>query len=118
MTKNSLCSDIDKIQIISMDSLIRDKIKREEDLFAFIENRIDKISNYSLLLGAGASVTSGISTAQELVEKWRVDVFKSYSENKEIEYTKEQSQKFFREKFKREYDENREYSFLCGFYER
>ncbi len=95
-----------------MDNLLASKIKKEEDLFAFINNRIDKISNYNLLLGAGASVTSGVSSAQQLVEQWRKDIFTSFPENKDIEYTKETAQKFFREKFGREYDENREYSFL------
>lgn len=97
---------------LNIDKLIINKIKKEEDLFSFINNRIDKISNYNLLLGAGASVTSGVLSGQQLVEKWRKEVFYSYPENKDIECTKEVAQTFFREKYGREYDADREYSFL------
>lgn len=97
---------------LEIDPILHDKIKKEEDLFSFINNRIDKISNYNLLLGAGASVMSGIYTAQQLIEKWRNDVFYSFENNKDEEFDIEKAQKFFSYTFGREYDVNREYSFL------
>lgn len=41
--------------------------------------------NYSLFLGAGASVTSGIKTAVELVSEWRREVFERVSQSSYID---------------------------------
>lgn len=57
--------------------LCKSKIKSEAELIFFIKNRIsDRIPNYSLLLGAGCSVTSDIGTGLDLVEKWKKEYFK------------------------------------------
>ncbi|MBR3662655.1 MAG: SIR2 family protein [Alphaproteobacteria bacterium] len=94
-----------------VDILIRDKVKSQDDLFRFIQNRIDKISNYNLLLGAGASCTSGILTAENLIQEWKEDIFNRY--NKEnIPFNNQNAQDLFAKEFGREYDKNREYSFL------
>ncbi|SBS62946.1 SIR2 family protein [Vibrio splendidus] len=65
------------------------KIKSESELIFFIKNKIsDRIPNYSLLLGAGCSVTSDIGTGVDLVQQWKREYFKlkfgcdDYSEDK------------------------------------
>ena len=35
------------------------------------------VPNYALLLGAGASVTSGVKTAEEMVWEWRHELYQS-----------------------------------------
>lgn len=75
---------------------IRKELQHKErtisDLATYINNRTSQSSpNYSLLLGAGASVTSGISTGADLVEQWRKEVYESFnqSEDYEIDRAKE-----------------------------
>lgn len=53
----------------------RSKEKTIDDLARFIKNQSDSVPNYTLLLGSGCSVTSGINTGMDLVEKWRKEVF-------------------------------------------
>ncbi|MBR1916026.1 MAG: SIR2 family protein [Alphaproteobacteria bacterium] len=109
MTNISSNSDV---QNPSIDPILADKIKKEQDLFSFIENRIDKVSNYNLFLGSGASITSGILSAQQLVEQWRREVFYTFDECKDKEFSIENAKAVFAQKFGREYDPNKEYSFL------
>lgn len=52
------------------------------DLIRFIGNtsetdrgEVVKTPNYSILLGAGASVTSGVRSGQDLVREWKQQVF-------------------------------------------
>ena len=40
-----------------------------------VSTRNGQVPNFSLLLGSGASLTSGIRTAQEMIEEWRRLVF-------------------------------------------
>ncbi len=56
------------------------KERSVKDLTSYISTRVsDTCPNYSLLLGAGASVTSGIRSGQALVREWRKDLFEMYS---------------------------------------
>lgn len=51
-----------------------------KDLTSYLGTRVsDSCPNYSLLLGAGASVTSGIRSGQDLVKEWRKDLYEMYS---------------------------------------
>ncbi|MEZ9068508.1 SIR2 family protein [Vibrio atlanticus] len=51
-----------------------------KDLTSYLGTRVsDTCPNYSLLLGAGASVTSGIRSGQALVKEWRQDLYEMYS---------------------------------------
>ena len=52
-----------------------------QDLIQFVRNRTDSLANYTLLLGAGASVTSGIRSANALVEEWRREVYERRCSN-------------------------------------
>ncbi|PSV41304.1 SIR2 family protein, partial [Photobacterium sp. GB-36] len=67
-----------------MEIFKKSKIKSESELIFFIKNKIsDRIPNYSLLLGAGCSVTSDIGTGVDLVENWKKEYFKLTFEDQE-----------------------------------
>ena len=54
---------------------LKHKLRSEKDLINHIGIREEGASNYSLLLGSGASVTSGIRSAGELISEWKKDLF-------------------------------------------
>lgn len=81
-----------------------------KDLIRFLNNRIGDVSNYSLLLGAGCSVTSDIKTGNQLVEKWRKEIFSDLYSDKE--YSKEESIELFQKDHGHWYDPKNEYSSL------
>lgn len=60
---------------------IREELKIKErsvaDLIRYISTRTDDNPNYSLLLGAGCSVTSSIRSANELIRKWKEEIYES-----------------------------------------
>ncbi|WP_071146058.1 SIR2 family protein [Bacteroides ihuae] len=60
---------------------IRKELKVKErsvaDLIRYLKTRTDDNPNYSLLLGAGCSVTSGIRSANELIKQWRAEIVES-----------------------------------------
>ena len=60
---------------------IREELKIKErsvnDLIRYIKTRTDDNPNYSLLLGAGCSVTSGIRSANELIKIWKREIAES-----------------------------------------
>lgn len=51
------------------------KERHVTDLVSFLKNKCEKTPNYTLLMGAGCSVTSGISTGADLVIKWKNEIF-------------------------------------------
>ena len=50
-------------------------IKSAQHLVDIIFNMDKGMPNYSLLLGAGASWTSGVKTAKEMIETWRFQLY-------------------------------------------
>lgn len=46
-----------------------------KDLANYIKTKSGNSPNYSIFLGAGASVTSGISSGTQLVEEWRKEIY-------------------------------------------
>ncbi|QTO01413.1 SIR2 family protein [Aggregatibacter sp. 2125159857] len=63
------------------------KTRTVKDLTRFISTRENKdTSNYSLFLGAGASKSSGISTALELIDIWKRELYERF-EDKQFEPT-------------------------------
>jgi hypothetical protein len=50
------------------------KERRVQDIIRYLSTRVDDNSNYSLLLGAGCSITSGIRSATELIRLWRREI--------------------------------------------
>ena len=55
---------------------IQSNTKVPEHLMHLITTRNGKVPNFSLLLGSGASITSGIPTAQDMVDRWRALLYK------------------------------------------
>jgi hypothetical protein len=55
------------------------KKRSVKDLADYIRIRSGTSPNYSLFLGAGASVTSGIRTGFELVQEWRREIYNRFS---------------------------------------
>ena len=53
------------------------KRRTVDDLIRFISNRNENEPNYSLLLGAGCSITSGIRPAKELISEWKKAILQS-----------------------------------------
>lgn len=64
------------------------KEKKINDLIRFIENRTDNNPNYSLLLGAGCSITSGVKTATRLIDIWKKDIYLENYDDEEYDETK------------------------------
>ncbi len=58
---------------------LKNKVRTVKDLIRFIETKENKdVSNYSIFLGAGASRSSGVSTAHELIEVWMKELYERY----------------------------------------
>lgn len=52
------------------------KIRSQSHLIAQILNQSGGAPNYALLLGAGASVSSGIPSASQMVREWRLELYR------------------------------------------
>ncbi|MFJ5467654.1 SIR2 family protein [Pectobacterium sp. CHL-2024] len=89
---------------------LSNKKRTVKDLADYIKTKSGRIPNYSLFLGAGASVTSGISTAVELVNEWRREIFERLSN--ETLSTDESIKKWLSENERDWYDPTNEYSSL------
>lgn len=64
---------------------IKDKERSVEELALFIKNKTDeRQSLYCMLLGAGASKSSGIRTGQDLVNVWRELFYKKICNNSDV----------------------------------
>lgn len=55
------------------------------DLSQIIGNMCDDTPNYTLFLGAGCSVTSGINSGQYLIDMWKREIYESEHEKNEDE---------------------------------
>lgn len=62
---------------------LKHKIRTVKDLVSYIKIKENKdTSNYSIFLGAGASKSSGISTAFELIVEWMEELYERYNHKK------------------------------------
>ncbi|TBM15312.1 SIR2 family protein [Hafnia alvei] len=86
------------------------KKRSVKDLADYIKIRSGTSPNYSLFLGAGASVTSGIRTGFELVQEWREEIFSRFST--EPYTTPTRAREWLVETHPDWYDQNNEYSSL------
>ena len=75
---------------MALDDLIH-KRRTVADLIRFIGNTAEsddkeaiKTPNYSILLGAGASVTSGVRSGQTLVNDWKKQVYEESNQNESV----------------------------------
>lgn len=89
---------------------LESKERTFEDLSRFIGARTTGFANYSLLLGAGCSVSSNIRSASSLVEEWRKEIFERYFPGKK--YTPTEAKKLLSENHSVWYNSLREYSSL------
>lgn len=94
---------------------IKSKERDIQDLANFLTNRPEKTQSlYCMLLGAGASVTSGIRTGQELIHLWKEEIIKKYYPDFDFKSKpNDEIQKNLKECINN-YDENNEYSSLFG----
>src|SRR6185312_12410754 len=76
-----------------------------------ISTRTDKNPNFCLLLGSGASRSSGIRTAGEMVQEWRAKIYRELSGDDE-NCTVEQMKQWLSANAAEWYDEKGEYSAL------
>lgn len=86
------------------------KERKIDDVIRFLSNRTDSHTNYTLLLGAGCSVTSGIRTGGQLIEEWRKDIYLQLS--KEVEYDYDKAKTYLSKNHGSWYNINNEYSSL------
>ncbi|MEB8192284.1 SIR2 family protein [Raoultella terrigena] len=86
------------------------KQRSVKDLADYIRIRSGVSPNYSLFLGAGASVTSGIRTGYELVQEWRQEIYNRFSI--EPYTTPLKAREYLAEQHPDWYDQNNEYSSL------
>lgn len=98
------------MNISDFDDKISAKKRTVQDLASYIEIRSGNNPNYSLFLGAGSSVTSNISPATKLVDKWRMELYEMLSG--EVFYDKDSARKYLTEKQGSWYNPSNEYSSL------
>ncbi|WP_022668768.1 SIR2 family protein [Desulfospira joergensenii] len=55
------------------------KLRSESDIIRHIQTREGETANYSLFLGAGASINSGIRTAHQLIKEWLFELFERFN---------------------------------------
>lgn len=92
----------------------KEKERTIEELALFMKNKTDeKQSLYCMLLGAGASKSSGIRTGQDLVEGWRNIFLQKIDINFNINISVEEKKKILSDNFDW-YDSENEYSSLFG----
>ena len=96
-------------------SNIQFKERSVEELALFIKNKTDeKQSLYCMLLGAGASKSSGIRTGQDLVEYWREIFYKKITHKEKTQDISIQEKKELLSKEFGWYKPDNEYSSFFG----
>lgn len=86
------------------------KRRTVKDLASYIKIKSGNSPNYCLFLGAGASVTSGISSGAQLVDEWRKELYEFLSENTYTEIR--EARQYLIDKESSWYDPSNEYSSL------
>ena len=97
-------------------SELKDHVKAKHrsmaDLARFVKTRTDSNSNYTLLLGAGCSVTSGIRSATSLCNEWRDQIYRDLSGDLAGTATPEHQRDWLKKQHSQWYDPIKEYSCL------
>ena len=87
------------------------KCKTIDELALYLSNRSENQSNFSLLLGAGASVPSNIKTGHDLVAGWRKSYYEKLSDSSDAsDYEEDVAKEWLSENCKDWYDPEKEYS--------
>lgn len=63
--------------LASIQDELKSKERKTKDLIRYIKTRTDDNPNYSLLIGAGCSITSDIQSATSLINTWKKEIFES-----------------------------------------
>ena len=87
------------------------KHKTPSELKQVLSTRSDQNPNFCLFLGAGASRSSGIRTASEMVKEWRKQVYMELS-NDTTDQSPEEMRAWLAAHESEWYEESREYSTL------
>lgn len=88
------------------------KLRTVSDLIRHIKTKEHSSpANYSIFLGAGASVTSGIRTASQLIDEWALELYERFNMGEIIE-TPEQAKLYFESKHSSWYSPDNPYSSL------
>jgi tetratricopeptide (TPR) repeat protein len=83
------------------------------DLIRFVATRTDNNPNYTLLLGAGCSISSGVRSASALADLWRTELYQSFVDGFSDEIPSvEDIRKYLQQHHGGWYDPSREYSSL------
>ncbi len=98
------------IDLLTGNGELAHKLRTASDLIRHVETRTEKTSNYSLLLGAGASVTSGIRSASSLIEKWLEEVYEIYEDTAPESF--KDAKEYFEKKHASWYNPSNPYSSL------
>jgi tetratricopeptide (TPR) repeat protein len=98
------------MRLSDLEGQLPSKSRTVGDLARYISTRTDLNPNYTVLLGAGCSVSSGIRSASELIKQWRRELYADLSGDKR----KDVSEDVQRELLKKQswYEQGREYSTL------
>ena len=75
-------------ELLCEGSALHHKLLRKSDLIEYIKSNVDSTSNYSVLLGAGCSVTSEIDSGRDLVNKWIKEIYE-ITDSPELKSSKE-----------------------------
>ena len=90
---------------------LKNKERSTKDLARYIKTRTDKNPNYSLLFGAGCSVSSGISSARDLINTWKQEIYENLNSHNQP-YSDSTATEFFMKEHGNWYNNNNEYSSL------
>lgn len=93
-----------------LQSELKNKERSVTDLIRFIGTRTDQNPNYSIFLGAGCSITSGINSANKLIKKWKKDIYLSETDTDEENYLESNADELLKQKMW--YDSRNPYSAL------
>lgn len=88
------------------------KLRTVADLIRHIKTKENSSpANYSIFLGAGASVTSGIRTATQLIDEWAKELYERFCDGQHAE-SAEAAKSFFENKHSSWYNPDNPYSSL------
>lgn len=84
------------MSLASLRKDLKSKERSVEDLIRFVSTRHESEPNYSLLLGSGCSISSGIRSGQDLIKVWSKEIYeldtgRDYEPAAAAEYFKSES---------------------------
>jgi tetratricopeptide (TPR) repeat protein len=102
---------------LEIKSELKQKQRTITDLIRFISIRNDENPNYTLLLGAGCSITSGIRSGGQLINLWREEIYtdlinKDEKSTDKLPYSSEGAVNYLSKKEGGWYNKDNEYSSL------